>query len=175
MPECADRTVRWLLLIYLLYTLKTICQEKNTVNALSPASVPPDAGINVLGNAICRPAGLFAFGRLLRFTSIASGIDRLIAYKCFFVVNIVDFICFFVILCSLHSCFRKAHKNHTNTRRDHPMLKRKIYDELLDRKRKSNGQTALLIDGARRVGKSYIAFMLFLTVFPVSFPKRKKV
>ena len=37
------------------------------------------------------------------------------------------------------------------------MLKRKIYDELLDWKRKSNGQTALLIDGARRVGKSYIA------------------
>lgn len=37
------------------------------------------------------------------------------------------------------------------------MLKRKIYDELLAWKRKSNGQTALLIDGARRVGKSYIA------------------
>ena len=37
------------------------------------------------------------------------------------------------------------------------MLKRKIYDELLSWKQKSNGQTALLIDGARRVGKSYIA------------------
>ncbi|MCI8637757.1 MAG: ATP-binding protein [Coprococcus sp.] len=37
------------------------------------------------------------------------------------------------------------------------MLKRKIYDELLMWKQKSNGQTALLIDGARRVGKSYIA------------------
>lgn len=37
------------------------------------------------------------------------------------------------------------------------MLKRKIYDELLEWKHKSNGQTALLIDGARRVGKSYIA------------------
>ena len=37
------------------------------------------------------------------------------------------------------------------------MLKRKIYDELLAWKQKSNGQTALLIDGARRVGKSYIA------------------
>lgn len=36
------------------------------------------------------------------------------------------------------------------------MLRRKIYDKLLDWKRKSNGQTALLIDGARRVGKSYI-------------------
>ncbi len=36
------------------------------------------------------------------------------------------------------------------------MLKRKIYEQLLDWKRKSNGQTALLIDGARRVGKSYI-------------------
>lgn len=37
------------------------------------------------------------------------------------------------------------------------MLKRKIYDELLEWKYKTNGQTALLIDGARRVGKSYIA------------------
>ena len=37
------------------------------------------------------------------------------------------------------------------------MLRRKIYDELLSWKQKSNGQTALLIDGARRVGKSYIA------------------
>ena len=37
------------------------------------------------------------------------------------------------------------------------MLKRKIYDELLSWKKKSGGQTALLIDGARRVGKSFIA------------------
>lgn len=37
------------------------------------------------------------------------------------------------------------------------MLKRKIYDTLVAWKNKSNGQTALLIDGARRVGKSYIA------------------
>ncbi len=37
------------------------------------------------------------------------------------------------------------------------MLKRKIYDKLLAWKNTSNGQTALLIDGARRVGKSYIA------------------
>ena len=37
------------------------------------------------------------------------------------------------------------------------MLKRKIYDELLSWKEKSRGQTALLIDGARRVGKSFIA------------------
>ena len=36
------------------------------------------------------------------------------------------------------------------------MLKRKIYDQLLNWKRSSNGKTALLIDGARRVGKSYI-------------------
>ena len=36
------------------------------------------------------------------------------------------------------------------------MLRRKIYEKLLDWKRKNNGQTALLIDGARRVGKSYI-------------------
>ena len=37
------------------------------------------------------------------------------------------------------------------------MLKRKIYDKLLEWKHKSNGRTALLIDGARRVGKSYTA------------------
>lgn len=37
------------------------------------------------------------------------------------------------------------------------MLKRKIYDELLTWKQRSSGQTALLIDGAHRVGKSYIA------------------
>lgn len=36
-------------------------------------------------------------------------------------------------------------------------LKRKIYDRLLHWKNESNGKTALLIDGARRVGKSYIA------------------
>lgn len=36
------------------------------------------------------------------------------------------------------------------------MLKRKIYEDLLNWKHKSNGRTALLIDGARRVGKSYI-------------------
>ncbi len=37
------------------------------------------------------------------------------------------------------------------------MLKRKIYNQLLAWKQNSNGKTALLIDGARRVGKSYIA------------------
>ena len=36
-------------------------------------------------------------------------------------------------------------------------VKRKIYDKLLEWKNTSNGDTALLIDGARRVGKSYIA------------------
>ena len=36
-------------------------------------------------------------------------------------------------------------------------MKRKIYDSLLRWKNRSNGKTALLIDGARRVGKSYIA------------------
>ena len=36
------------------------------------------------------------------------------------------------------------------------MLKRKIYDQLVNWKNKSNGATAMLIDGARRVGKSYI-------------------
>lgn len=36
-------------------------------------------------------------------------------------------------------------------------MKRKIYSELLNWKKNSAGTTALLIDGARRVGKSYIA------------------
>ena len=35
-------------------------------------------------------------------------------------------------------------------------MKRKIYNELLKWKKESNGKTALLIEGARRVGKSYI-------------------
>ena len=35
-------------------------------------------------------------------------------------------------------------------------MKRKIYDNLLNWKEKSCGQSAMLIDGARRVGKSYI-------------------
>lgn len=35
-------------------------------------------------------------------------------------------------------------------------MKRKIYEELLKWKLEENGHTALLIDGARRVGKSYI-------------------
>lgn len=37
------------------------------------------------------------------------------------------------------------------------VLKRKIYDKLVQWKRDSSGSTALLIDGARRVGKSYVA------------------
>lgn len=37
------------------------------------------------------------------------------------------------------------------------MLKRKIYDALVAWKNSSKGSTALMIDGARRVGKSYIA------------------
>ena len=36
-------------------------------------------------------------------------------------------------------------------------LKRKIYDRLVKWKDSGNGSTAMLIDGARRVGKSYIA------------------
>lgn len=37
------------------------------------------------------------------------------------------------------------------------MLKRKLYNELCSWKEKSQGKTAMLIDGARRVGKSYLA------------------
>lgn len=37
------------------------------------------------------------------------------------------------------------------------MFKRKIYDKLLEWKTESNGKTALLIEGARRIGKSTVA------------------
>ncbi|NMA17513.1 MAG: AAA family ATPase, partial [Clostridiaceae bacterium] len=36
------------------------------------------------------------------------------------------------------------------------MFRRKIYDKLLEWKTTSNGKTALLIEGARRVGKTTI-------------------
>ena len=36
------------------------------------------------------------------------------------------------------------------------LFKRKIYDKLVDWKKKSKGKTALLIEGARRVGKSTV-------------------
>ena len=36
------------------------------------------------------------------------------------------------------------------------VFKRKIYQKMLDWKRESQGETALLIEGARRVGKSTI-------------------
>jgi len=36
-------------------------------------------------------------------------------------------------------------------------MRRKIYDKLVQWKREKNGATALLIEGARRIGKSYIA------------------
>ena len=42
------------------------------------------------------------------------------------------------------------------TERDYEMFKRKIYDTLLEWKRNDAQSCALLIDGARRVGKSFI-------------------
>ena len=36
-------------------------------------------------------------------------------------------------------------------------MKRKIYKKLLDWKNTSEGRSAVLIDGARRIGKSWIA------------------
>ena len=35
-------------------------------------------------------------------------------------------------------------------------MQRKIYSQLVDWKQSSNGKSALLIEGARRIGKSYI-------------------
>jgi len=43
-----------------------------------------------------------------------------------------------------------------NIKNSSTILKRKIYDALLSWKNMSNGATALIIDGARRVGKSFI-------------------
>ena len=43
------------------------------------------------------------------------------------------------------------------TKRSTIVFKRKIYDKLLEWKNESNGDTALLIEGARRVGKSTVA------------------
>lgn len=37
------------------------------------------------------------------------------------------------------------------------MLRRKIYDKLVEWKKSCNGTTAMMIDGARRVGKSFVA------------------
>ena len=39
---------------------------------------------------------------------------------------------------------------------DDIIMKRKIYQQLLDWKEKRNGEVALLVEGARRIGKSYI-------------------
>ena len=36
-------------------------------------------------------------------------------------------------------------------------MRRKIYEKLVQWKKEKNGSTALLIEGARRIGKSYIA------------------
>lgn len=35
------------------------------------------------------------------------------------------------------------------------IFKRKIYDRLVEWKQKSNGESALLVQGARRIGKIY--------------------
>ena len=35
-------------------------------------------------------------------------------------------------------------------------MRRKIYQQLLDWKKNRNGEVALLVEGARRIGKSYI-------------------
>ena len=37
-----------------------------------------------------------------------------------------------------------------------PIFRRKIYDKFLEWKRESNGESALLVEGARRIGKSTI-------------------
>lgn len=46
------------------------------------------------------------------------------------------------------------------------MFKRKIYDELLKWKRESNGESALLVEGARRVGKTTIVIEFAKNEYP---------
>ena len=46
------------------------------------------------------------------------------------------------------------------------VFKRKIYDKLLEWKKRSNGSSALLIEGARRIGKSTIAEEFGKNEFP---------
>jgi predicted AAA+ superfamily ATPase len=43
------------------------------------------------------------------------------------------------------------------TEKQYTTMRRKIYDYLLEWKKQSQGKVALMIDGARRIGKSYIA------------------
>lgn len=43
-----------------------------------------------------------------------------------------------------------------NTKKSTVVLRRKIYEDLLKWKKNSHGETALMIDGARRVGKSFL-------------------
>ncbi len=47
-------------------------------------------------------------------------------------------------------------KFHRSDNLENVNMKRKIYDKLLEWKRNHKGDTALLIEGARRIGKSYI-------------------
>ena len=44
-------------------------------------------------------------------------------------------------------------------------FKRKIYDALLEWRKNRRGKTALLIEGARRVGKSYIVEKLAINCY----------
>ena len=52
---------------------------------------------------------------------------------------------------------RKGVNAHSKKNRGKVYMKRKIYDSLLKWKLEKDGTTALLIEGARRIGKSYIA------------------
>ena len=47
-------------------------------------------------------------------------------------------------------------------------LRRKAYDKLLEWKTKSDGSSALLVEGARRVGKSYLPVVTLVTQIVVS-------
>ena len=59
------------------------------------------------------------------------------------------------------------------------MFKRKIYDKLLSWKKESSGEKALLVEGARRIGKSTIALEFakneYKSYFVVDFNNASKV
>ncbi len=82
---------------------------------------------------------------------------REVALSCIFELREVAFSCIFRLCEVAFSCFVLYNELITYIYQEGaPMLKRKIYDKMLKWKQLGNGSSALLIEGARRVGKSHI-------------------
>ena len=77
---------------------------------------------------------------------------EIILFSCKFHQTIILFSCKFhqtIILFSCKECIIKPILEKF-------IMKRKIYDKLVEWKQQRKGETALMVEGARRVGKSYI-------------------